>query len=523
VLPSNLLLVWKRKGEIQPRYAKSSSSNNEAANFLIEAYKSHIGEKKKVLKSLVAELEDKGYEYRFVRALSLLLDRKSTFICQCKVDPVDLRRKIFQATEQFGLPTTSEKRRKIIEIVASKMALAVEDVEEYFYSDLDGELVLEKFFAPSASELLGEYNLGLTQTLLFDATELSFTAAGNWQDLFHAIKKFGLIYEVYQDNGLWVKIDGPGSLFKLTRRYGVGIAKLLPIIVANSEWTVKAKVLWRFTNEICDLKLESLKHAALLKKQRLPTLTYDSSIEEDFASKFQALTTGWALKREPEPVTAGKQVIIPDFSLEKAGIKIYLEIVGFWTEEYLLRKIEKLKQVEVKMLLLVNEALACEKLSALEKRPLLDLIYYRDKISMAPILRYLQTKFDGVKSKEIKLLEGLSIRFTEPVVDFREFAGRIGVSAEAARAFLVVSLPSGYVALADFLVSNEKLLQIGDRIRVGISQSGNLPLKEAARIIEEEGVDDSANVLTMLGYRIRWRGINSEQAEVYKDPKNSGE
>jgi predicted nuclease of restriction endonuclease-like RecB superfamily len=523
VLPSNLLLVWKRKGEIQPRYAKSSSSNNEAANFLIEAYKSHIGEKKKVLKSLVAELEDKGYEYRFVRALSLLLDRKSTFICQCKVDPVDLRRKIFQATEQFGLPTTSEKRRKIIEIVASKMALAVEDVEEYFYSDLDGELVLEKFFAPSASELLGEYNLGLTQTLLFDATELSFTAAGNWQDLFHAIKKFGLIYEVYQDNGLWVKIDGPGSLFKLTRRYGVGIAKLLPIIVANSEWTVKAKVLWRFTNEICDFKLENQKHAALLKKQRLPTLTYDSSIEEDFASKFQALTTGWALKREPEPVTAGKQVIIPDFSLEKAGIKIYLEIVGFWTEEYLLRKIEKLKQVEVKMLLLVNEALACEKLSALEKRPLLDLIYYRDKISMAPILRYLQTKFDGVKSKEIKLLEGLSIRFTEPVVAFSEFAGRIGVSAEAARAFLVVSLPSGYVVLADFLVSNEKLLQIGDRIRVGISQSGNLPLKEAARIIEEEGVDDSANVLTMLGYRIRWRGINSEQAEVYKDPKNSGE
>jgi uncharacterized protein len=523
VLPSNLLSVWKRKGEILPRYAKSSNSNDEALNFLIEAYKSHIGEKKKVLKAVVTELEDKGYEYRFVRALSLLLDRKSTFICQCKVDPVDLRRKIFQATEQFGLPTTSDKRQKILEIVASKMALAIEDVEETFYSDLDGELVLEKFEAPSTSELLGEYNLGLTQTLLFDATELSFTASGNWQDLFHAIKKFGLIYEVYQDNGLWVKIDGPGSLFKATRRYGVGIAKLLPIIVANPEWTVRAKVLWRFTNEICDLKLENQKHSSLLKKQRLPTLTYDSTIEEDFASKFQALTTGWALKREPEPVTAGKQVIIPDFSLEKASIKIYLEIVGFWTEEYLLRKIEKLKQVEVKMLLLVNEALACEKLSALKKRPLLDLIYYRDKISLAPILRYLQTEFDDVKSKEIKLLEGLSIKFTEPVVAFREFADRIGVSAEAARTFLVVSPPSGYVALADILVSNEKLLQIGDRIRGAITQSGKLPLKEAARIIEEEGIDDSANVLAMLGYRIRWRGINSEQAEVSKDPETSDE
>ena len=193
------------------------------------------------------------------------------------------------------------------------------------------------------------------------------------------------------------------------------LPRYCPIIVANPEWTIKAKVLWRFTNEICDFKLESQKHAALLKKPYLQTLTYDSSIEETFASQFQAVSSGWVLKREPEPVTAGKQVIIPDFSLEKAGIKIYLEIVGFWTEEYLMRKIEKLKQVEVTMLLLVNEALACEKLSALEKRPQLNLIYYRNKISLAPILRYLETKFEDVKSKEIKLLENLSIRFTEPV------------------------------------------------------------------------------------------------------------
>ena len=523
MLPNALLSVWKRKGEIQPRYAKPSISNDEAANILIEAYKTHIGEKKKALKSLVTELEDKGYEYRFVRALSLLLDRKSTFVCQCKVDPVDLRRKIFQATQQAGLPTTSKTRQMLIESVASKMALTVEDFEEYMYSDLDDELVLEKFLEPSASELLAEYNLSLTQTLLFNATELSFTSTGNWQYLFHAIKKFGLIYEVYQDNGLWVKIDGPASLFKLTQRYGVGIAKLLPIIVSNSEWSVKAKVLWRFTNELCDFKLENQKHEALLKKPYLPILTYDSSIEKDFASHFQALTSGWVLKREPEPVTAGKQVIIPDFSLEKASVKIYVEIVGFWTEEYLLRKIEKLKQVEVKMLLLVNETLACEKLSILEKRPQLDLIYYSDKISLAPILRYLEKQFEQVKTKELKILEDLPIKFTEPVVELGEFAARIGVSNETARAYIVVHPPSDYVVLADTLVSNEKLLQIGDRIRVAISQSGKLPLKEATRIIKEEGVDDSANVLAMLGYRIRWLGIDSEKAEVLKKSKNSSE
>jgi predicted nuclease of restriction endonuclease-like RecB superfamily len=521
VLPGDLLLVRKRKGEVLPRFAKPSTINDEAANFLIEVYQNHVGEKKKVLKALVVELEEKGYEYRFVRALSLLLDRKSTFVCHGKVNPVDLRRKIFQATEQFGLPTTSVNRQRIMESVASKMTLSVEEVEGIFYSDLDSELVLEKFLAPSASELLGEYNLSLTQTLLFDATELSFTASGNWQDLFHAMKRFGLIYEVSKDNGLWVKIDGPASLFKLTRRYGVGIAKLLPFIVANAQWTVKAKVLWRFTNEICDFEIESQKHSSLLKKLCLPALTYDSFIEADFAAQFQALTSGWVLKREPEPLSAGKQVIIPDFSLEKASVKIYLEIVGFWTEEYLLRKIDKLKQVEEKILLLVNEALACEKLSVLEKRPQLNLIYYRHKIPLAPILRYLEKIFEEVKDKEIKILEDLPLRFTEPVVGFGEFADRIGVSIEAARAFLVSNPPSSYVVIGDSLVSNVKLLQIRGKIKNAIIQSGKLPLKEAARIIEEEGVDDSANVLAALGYKIRWRGIDSEQAEVVEDPKNS--
>ncbi len=158
-------------------------------------------------------------------------------------------------------------------------------------------------------------------------------------------------------------------------------------------------------------------------------------------SQFQAVKSGWTLKREPEPVSAGNQVIIPDFSLERAGLKIYLEIVGFWTEEYLLRKAEKLKQVEVKMILLVNDALACEKLVALEKRPQLHFIYYHDKISLAPILRYLKVAFEEVKTKEIKLLESLPVKFTEPIISYAEFADRVGVSVEAVQAVLTLIRP----------------------------------------------------------------------------------
>ena len=513
-------MVYKRKGEIQPRYAKLSSENLEAANRLIEAYKSHVGEKKKALTAFATDLENQGYEYRFVRALALLLDRKGVFTCNSKIDPSDLRKKIFETTEKFGLPTTPEKRQQLLKFVASQTGLTIQHIEEQLYADLDSELILTKFDPPSALELLQLYNLSLAQTLLFDCTELSFKVSGNWQRLFYSVKKLGLIYQVFREDDFLVKIDGPASLFKLTKRYGLNIAKLLPTVIANQEWTVNAKILWKYTNEICDFKMESTKHSSLLPKPNLQQVTYDSAAEESFASQFRAVKSGWTLKREPEPVLAGNQVIVPDFSLERAGLKVYLEIVGFWTEEYLLRKAEKLKKVDVEMILVVNEALACEKLVALEKRPQLHFIYYHDKISLAPILRYLQTAFEVVKAKEIKLLENLPVTFTEPIVAYAEFADRIGVSVESVQAFLTANPPIGYVPMPTSLVSKEKLQQISCTLKEVLQQSGKLTLSQATRIIEAEGLNDASFALNYFGYKITWHGINSEQAEILTSKGN---
>jgi predicted nuclease of restriction endonuclease-like RecB superfamily len=70
MLPSELLAVWKRKGTIWPRYAQLSDDNLEVAGDLIEIYKNHVGKKKGVVKEFTDEVEEKGYDYRFVRGLS---------------------------------------------------------------------------------------------------------------------------------------------------------------------------------------------------------------------------------------------------------------------------------------------------------------------------------------------------------------------------------------------------------------------------------------------------------------------
>ena len=516
MLPSELLAVWKRKGNIWPRYARATEDSLEVANSLIEAYKNHVGEKKSVLKAFASQLEDEGFEYRFVRGLAHLLDRKSRFKCNDKINPVELRQRIFQATGKLGLATNEERRKRIIETVASEMKVTPQTVEEFLYGDLDSELVLEEFDPPTPDELLKEYNFSLTQTLLFDSTELRFTASGNWQRIFYAVKRLGLIYEVYQEGKFWVKIDGPASLFKLTRRYGTATAKLLSMIIANQEWTVEAKILWRYTNEICDFKLESWKHRTMLKSPPQQTVSYDSVVEQDFAEQFQALKTGWQLKREPEPVPAGKQVMIPDFSVEKGGVKVYIEIVGFWTLEYLLRKIEKLKKVSANMLVAVNENLACEKLADLEKTASINIIYYHDKIPLAPVLRYLEKAFLGVQSAQKDFLKNLPVTFTEAVVNYEEFAARIGVSTDAVKEALAEKPPEGYTVMPNGLVRKDKLEQIRKRIEEQLSLTGRLHLSDAIRLIETEGVSDAAKSLETFGYKIIWHGINAEKAEVTK-------
>jgi predicted nuclease of restriction endonuclease-like RecB superfamily len=518
MLPSNLLLVYKRKGEIQPRYAKLTAENLKVATQLIEMYTTNVGAKKKVLTAFAGELENQGHDYRFIRALSLLLDRKSRFICNSKINPSDIRKKIFQATEKHGIPTTPKERQHILNIIASETSQTIETIEEQLYADLDAELLLEKFEAPTPIALLQQYNLSLTQTLLFECSELNFKVSGNWQQLLYWVKKLGLIYDVSPDD-FSVKIDGPSSLFKLTKRYGINIAKLLPIIMANQTWTINAKILWKYTNEICNFEMDNTKHHSLLRMPNIQPVTYDSAAEESFANQFKAINSTWTLKREPEPVIAGNQVIIPDFLLEKSGLKIYLEIIGFWTEEYLRRKAEKLKQVNVKMILIVHETLACEKLTSLEKRPQLHFIYYKDKIPMAQILKHLHKEFEEIKTKEINNLKEMNIKFTEPILIYTEFAQQTGFSIEAIQNVLTTNPPTDYIPISNGLISKEKLQQIANTLNNTLQQTEKLTLSQATTIIENEGVNDATNILDHLGYKIKWHGINSDKAEIQPPKK----
>jgi len=88
---------------------------------------------------------------------------------------------------------------------------------------------------------------------------------------------------------------------------------------------------------------------------------FDSDLEQTLAQKWERATTDWELLRENDVFDLGEEVMIPDSAIEHpAGRRPILEIIGFWTPEYLESKLKKIRQADAENLLVtVSEQLDC--------------------------------------------------------------------------------------------------------------------------------------------------------------------
>jgi len=74
---------------------------------------------------------------------------------------------------------------------------------------------------------------------------------------------------------------------------------------------------------------------------------FDSSVEEAFAKKFGTERDGWQLIREGEILHKKQTTFVPDFVFRhKDGTEVLMEIIGFWTPEYLTHRRETLRKFQ---------------------------------------------------------------------------------------------------------------------------------------------------------------------------------
>ena len=272
------------------------------------------------------------------------------------VPPRHARRRLF---EEAAL--APESRSSLLARVARSFGVAPAELEGSLFADLPGERVLADLPVPlSPAELALRANLSLVQGLLGRATGVTLEIEGNARVLVRHAKLRGLLCTVCQPApgvGAVLELSGPLALFRHTALYGRALGSLVPHLAWCQRFRLRARCL--LEDRLADLQLATGDPIFPSAEPR----RFDSQLEERFAQDFGRVAPDWDVLREPEPIPAGAQLVFPDFALQhrvERSRRWLVELVGFWTPEYLRRKLALYREARVANLILcIAEDRAC--------------------------------------------------------------------------------------------------------------------------------------------------------------------
>ena len=502
MLTKDLLRVTRRGGSYRPEFI--SRERRPLAAALLTAYKDSITDSRHALDEAVDAIERDHEDFKLVRGLAALLDRDATFETVAPLPPERARRRAFEAAERVGV-ATAEDRTQAIEQAAEGLAVATDVVEQSLYADRDCNQRLTAFDCRwDPDTLIEQYNLSLAQTALFDATEVRITS-DDPRALISAVKRLRLMYEISHEQvdghtQRTVVVTGPDRLFRRTRRYGTAFARLLRSVATTEEWELRATIDDRGTDRELLLTQTDVSVPGV---DPVAEPSYDSGVERDFAARFESLDLDWELRREPDLLETGASVMIPDFAFDYryGDFRVYFEVMGFWTPEYVDKKLAQLDAVEdVELVVAVDESLGVgEAIEATDHRAIPYTAAVRVK-EIVDVLRAYET--DLVESATHSLPE--SITPDDDVTTLSAVATAYGVSVDAmeGRTF------PDHERCGRHLVRPAVLSAVDDELSEGLS------LDEVEAVLDDYGLSDTSAVVATLGYRIAWDGLSGGTLEA---------
>jgi predicted nuclease of restriction endonuclease-like RecB superfamily len=237
----------------------------------------------------------------------------------------------------------------------------------------------------SPEDLALRINLALVQALLVHAARVRIDVEGQTRALVRHARLRGLICTVKERGGagdLSLELSGPFALFRKTRLYGRALGEIIPMLAWCPRFRLRAE---------CVLQGRPLTLELRTGDPILPGSAprrHDSRIEERFGREFRKLAPGWDVVREPEPINADGTLIFPDFALQcraDPARRWLLEIVGFWTADYLARKLARYRSARLSNLILcIDEERNC---APADVPPSARVVRFRRRVDPAAVLR----------------------------------------------------------------------------------------------------------------------------------------
>jgi uncharacterized protein len=381
----------------------------EVAEELCEVYAEHMGGPRSRLEEGLATREeelgprlDPRRGFRIVRALSKLLEERATWTSPTAADPYTVRTRIFELAAALPEPPATERgllgaptRDDVLSRVAAETG--IEDPAALMYADRHGAQQLEAFEEPSAEELIARYNVAQAQGVLYAAREL-VVDLGEGADarlVFHYVKLLGLIYALEPTTrGYRLRLDGPLSIFGATRKYGLRLAKFLPGLLLTSPWKLSATVEWKDREASLELDSET---SGLASHYLGPREEYEADpVREAFVRAWERAkdTGGWELEEGSGVLSfpEKKAALVPDFTLKRAGERVHLEVLGFWSERNIVDRVALLREAHRRghrVLVAVSEKLGASP-EALSEAVEGGVIPFKDRLAPKAVLAALE-------------------------------------------------------------------------------------------------------------------------------------
>jgi predicted nuclease of restriction endonuclease-like RecB superfamily len=180
---------------------------------------------------------------------------------------------------------------------------------------------------------------------------------GAVRPLVRQAKLRGLICSVTGGSPPILELSGPFTVFRHTLLYGRALGEVVQFLPHCAKFKLRAECILREQEATLDLQTGDPIFPSEASK------AFDSKLEQHFARDLKKLAPDWDLVREPEPIAAGDTIIFPDFLLRHRLCpqrSFLVEIMGFWSADYVARKLALLGQANIDNLILcVDETRLC--------------------------------------------------------------------------------------------------------------------------------------------------------------------
>lgn len=358
MLPARLLRYHLRDGVIRPHFL--GPSDGPWLVELLDEYERHTDKPRRLWKARLREPFSRYVPSAKLRMAAHVLGLLHPNRARLALQPKEIRRTVFRAAA-----STDASRDRVLAWAAEKYETTPTKVVELLFSDLPSERPLPPLTeALSVESLAQRTNLALTQGLLFRATGVSMQLFGRVRPVVRHAKLRGLICTIHPRPGrrddpnerdgskasdLQLDVSGPLSLFRRTLIYGRALAELVPFLMWCHRFELRATCVLRGRTGLLTLTARD----PIFPGD--PPKAYDSRLEKRFVREFGKLAPDWTVVREPEPVEADRTLVFPDFALVHRHCperRWLLEIVGFWTPDYVTHKLKRLRAARLENLIL---------------------------------------------------------------------------------------------------------------------------------------------------------------------------